>query len=95
MMPIQLKFFGDLRKKVNPDIKGSMPLKFSIDHNGIKRVSDILNKYSIEENEVIHIFVNGRYSGVTKKVKSGDIVAIFPRNMSVLYKWYFNREEDE
>jgi molybdopterin converting factor small subunit len=94
-MPIRIKFFGDLRKKVEPGIKGSMPLKFDLDHNGIDRISDILKKYSIEEKEVIHIFVNGRYSGFTKKVRNGDIVAIFPRNMSVLYKWYFNREEDE
>ncbi len=94
-MPIRIKFFGDLRKKVNPDIQGSLPLKLSIDDADIERISDILKRYSIEENEVIHIFVNGRYSGLTKKVKSGDIVAIFPRNMSVLYKWYFNREEDE
>lgn len=94
-MSIRVKFFGDLRKKVQPDIKGSLPLKFSIDNEGIYRISDILIKYNIEENEIIHIFVNGRYSGLTKRVKSGDVVAIFPINMSVLYKWYFNREEDE
>ncbi|MFW9940091.1 MAG: MoaD/ThiS family protein [Candidatus Thorarchaeota archaeon] len=94
-MPIRIKFFGDLRKKVEPGIKGSMPLKFDLDHDGIDRISDILDKYNIKETEVIHIFVNGRYSGFSKKVKNGDIVAIFPRNMSVLYKWYFNREEDE
>lgn len=94
-MSIRVKLFGDLRKKVEPDIKGSMPLKFSIDVNDVERISDILEKYNIEGNEVIHIFVNGRYSGLTKKVKSGDIVAIFPRNMAVLYKWYFTREEDE
>lgn len=94
-MPIRVKLFGDLRKKAQPDITGSMPLKFSIDDTSVDRISDILKKYNIEENEVIHIFVNGRYSGFTKKVISGDIVAIFPRNMAVLYKWYFNREEDE
>jgi molybdopterin converting factor small subunit len=94
-MPIRIKFFGDLRKKVEPDIKGSFPLKFNIDANDVERVSDILDKYNIKEHEIIHIFVNGRYSGLTKKVKDGDIVAIFPINMSVLYKWYFNREEDE
>ncbi|MFX1281587.1 MAG: MoaD/ThiS family protein [Promethearchaeota archaeon] len=94
-MPIRIKFFGDLRKKVEPDIKGSLPLKFDIAVNDVERVSDILDKYNIKEHEIIHIFVNGRYSGLTKKVKEGDIVAIFPINMSVLYKWYFNREEDE
>lgn len=94
-MSIRIKFFGDLRKKVQPDIKGSLPLKFSIDDNNIERVSDILDRYKIKEDEIIHIFVNGKYSGLTKKVKNGDIVAVFPINMSVLYKWYFKREEDE
>ena len=94
-MPIRVKLFGDLRKKAQPDITGSLPLKFSSDDSSVDRISDILKKYNIEEDEVIHIFVNGRYSGFTKKVISGDIVAIFPRNMAVLYKWYFNREEDE
>ncbi|MFW9867383.1 MAG: hypothetical protein ACFFEN_14905 [Candidatus Thorarchaeota archaeon] len=84
-----------MRKKADPNIKGSMPLKFNIENTDIARVSDIFRKYNIEEHEVIHIFVNGRYSGVTKKVKNGDIVAIFPRNMAVLYKWYFTREEDD
>ena len=94
-MPILVKLFGDLRKKAQPDITGSLPLKLNINDDSVVRVSDILEKYSIEENEVIHIFVNGRYSGFTKKIKNGDIVAVFPRNMAVLYKWYFNREEDE
>jgi molybdopterin converting factor small subunit len=94
-MPIRIKFFGDLRKKVRPEITGSMPLKFNIEEDDIDRVSDILDKYNIQEEEIIHIFVNGRYSGLRKKVKNGDIVAIFPINMSVLYKWYFNKEEDE
>lgn len=94
-MPIRIKFFGDLRKKVQPNIKGSLPLKFNIDENNIERVSDILDRYKIKEDEIIHIFVNGKYSGLTKKVKNGDVVAIFPINMSVLYKWYFKREEDE
>jgi len=94
-MSILVKFFGDLRKKVQPGITGSLPLKVNIKGASLVRVSDILKKYNIEENEITHIFVNGSYSGLTKKVKSGDIVAIFPRNMAVLYKWYFTREEDE
>ncbi|MFX1489886.1 MAG: MoaD/ThiS family protein [Promethearchaeota archaeon] len=94
-MTILIKLFGDLRKKVDPNIIGSMPLKFNIESTVVNRVSDIFRKYNIKDNEVIHIFVNGRYSGVTKKVKDGDIVAIFPRNMAVLYKWYFTREEDD
>ena len=94
-MSILIKLFGDLRKKAQPDITGSLPLKLNINSDNIDRVSDILKKFSIEDNEITHIFVNGSYSGLTKKVKHEDVVAIFPRNMAVLYKWYFTREEDE
>ena len=94
-MPIKIKLFGDLRKKLEPQISGTMPLRLNFDDSEIKWVSDIITKFKIEENEVSHIFVNGRFSGFRKRVKSGDTVALFPRNMGLLYKWYFNREEDE
>lgn len=94
-MPIQVKLFGDLRKKANPTITGPLPLRLKIEDSGITWVADILRKYSIEDNEITHIFVNGRYAGLKKKVKNGDTVALFPRNMGLLYKWYFRREEDE
>jgi len=95
-MPIQVKLFGDLRKKTqHRKISAGSPIKLIVDDLGIERVSDILKKINIEENEVSHIFVNGRYAGFQKKVKKGDIVSFFPRNMGLLYKWYFYREEDE
>ena len=56
---------------------------------GIERVMDIIDKLSIEESEVSHIFVNHKYSGLRKMVKVGDTVAFFPKNMSLLYKWYY------
>jgi hypothetical protein len=94
-MPINLKLFGDLRKKLDPNIKGTLSLKIEIDDPDINRVVDILKKFKIEENEVSHIFVNGIYSGFRKKVKSGYKVSLFPRNMALLYKWYFTRKKDE
>ncbi|MFX0039402.1 MAG: MoaD/ThiS family protein [Promethearchaeota archaeon] len=94
-MPIDLKLFGDLRKKADPKISGTLPLRLKINDPEIMWVADILRKYMIKDNEVSHIFVNGIYAGLKKKVKSGDKVALFPRNMGLLYKWYFKREEDE
>lgn len=94
-MPIDLKLFGDLRKKADPKVSGTLPFRLKIDDSGIIWIADILRKFSIEDDEVSHIFVNGRYAGLKKKVKSGDTVSLFPRNMSLLYKWYFKREEDE
>jgi hypothetical protein len=94
-MPINLKLFGDLRKKADPKISGTLPLRLKINDTEITWVADILRKFMIEENEVSHIFVNGVYAGFKKRVNSEDRVALFPRNMGLLYKWYFKREEDE
>jgi len=94
-MLIQLKLFGDLRRKLKPEISGSAPLRFNITDSETKFITDILKKINIEEKDVSHIFVNGRFSGLRKRVQNGDIVALFPRNMGLLYKWYFKREEDD
>ncbi len=94
-MPIEVKLFGDLRKKIEPNISGTTSLRFEIADSEVDRIIDFLKKINIEENEVSHIFVNGRYAGVRKKIQNRDTVALFPRNMAVLYKWYFKREEDE
>jgi hypothetical protein len=94
-MTINLKLFGDLRKKVDPNISGTLSLRLEINDPTISWVSDILKKYNMEENEVSHIFVNGTYAGLRKRIIPGDKVSLFPRNMALLYKWYFNREEDE
>ncbi|MHA1914626.1 MAG: hypothetical protein ACW986_11110 [Promethearchaeota archaeon] len=93
-MHINLKVFGDLRKKVNPQVSGTIPLKLNINDVNIAKVIDILNKLGIEEEEVSHIFVNGSYSGTRKSINNGDVVALFPRNMGLLYKWYFSKDED-
>ncbi|MFX1379488.1 MAG: MoaD/ThiS family protein [Promethearchaeota archaeon] len=94
-MPINLKLFGDLRQKADPKVTGTLSLQLKINEVAISRVSDILRKFNIEDSEVSHIFVNGIYAGHKKKIKSGDRVSLFPRNMALLYKWYFKREEDE
>jgi len=74
-MPITLKLFGDLRKKGDPKVSGTLPLRLKIDDPEITWVADILRKFMIEENEVSHIFVNGRFAGFRKKVNNGDTVA--------------------
>jgi molybdopterin converting factor small subunit len=95
-MTILVKIFGDLRKKIEGyTISDALPLNMQIESNGIDTIADILNRFAIEKEETYHLFVNGTYSGFNKKVKDGDRVGLFPKNMSLLYKWYFKRNEDE
>lgn len=91
---ITVKLYGDLRKRSNKPINSSgSPNTLDIDPSGITDVNDLLDELQIPEDEVSHIFVNGRYSSVNKRIKNGDRVAFFPRNMGLLYKWYFTKEE--
>jgi len=95
-MAILVKFFGDLAKKVSQkETRIESPFSLKIETQGIEYIADILKKYSIEKSETSHIFVNGIYAGFRKRVKDGDRVGIFPKNMGLLYKWYFTRVEDD
>ncbi|MBA7535281.1 hypothetical protein ES705_27534 [subsurface metagenome] len=94
-MTILVKLFGDLAKKISKQKSPKSPTNAEISTEGIERVSDILKKFSIEESETSHIFVNGVYSGFNKKVNDGDRVGIFAGNQALLYKWYFIRAEDD
>jgi molybdopterin converting factor small subunit len=95
-MAIEVRLFGNLREKgTNQNYEVGAPSVQHIDNSNLERIEDVLKRFSINEDEVCHIFVNGTYSGLRKKVSDGDRIGIFPRNMAVLYKWYFKREEDE
>lgn len=95
-MTILVKIFGDLRYQIKGyKPKGMLPLNIKLESEGIKTILDILDKFFILRDKIGHIFVNANYAGVNKTVKDGDRVGIFPKsNMSLLYKWYFKREED-
>ena len=95
-MTILVKVFGILRHKIEGyNITNSLPLSLQIESAGINTIADILDNFGIEKEETSHLFVNGTYSGFKKKVKDGDRVGLFPRNMSLLYKWYFTKNEDD
>ena len=57
-------------------------------------IGGILKKIGIPEEELgSNIFLNGEYSGLTREVKPGDRLGVFPDNMQLLYKWYFTKRE--
>jgi molybdopterin converting factor small subunit len=94
-MTILVKIFGDLRKKVKDhEVTGALPLTITLENNKINTVGDILKKFKILPEETHHLFVNSVYAGLNKKVNDGDRVGIFPKNMALLYKWYFTRDND-
>jgi len=94
-MSVKVKLFGDLKKKVSQKTDNiGAPTILNIENTRIQRVEDIVEKLSIKQSEVSHIFVNHKYSGFRKSLKEGDTVALFPTNMSLLYKWYYPVDND-
>ena len=85
-MTIQIKLYGDLKTKAKQqgDNEGA-PSVLNIDNEGLGTVFDILKKFDVEETELSHIFVNGKYCGPGKEIKNGDQVGLFPRKMGLTF----------
>ena len=85
-MPILIKLYGKLRENVKDvDLEKGLPVTIKIEDTSIHAVYDILEKFAINEDELSHIFVNGKYCGIGKRVKNGDRVGLFPKNMALMF----------
>jgi len=57
-------------------------------------IKDVVKRLNIPLNEVgSNIFLNGEYSGLTRSVKEGDRLGLFPDDMQLLYRWYFVKKD--
>ena len=86
-MNIKLLLYGNLKRKVksNNKIPGS-PLKLNlVIDDKINTIYNILKKFNLEETEISHIFVNGKYCGLGEILQDGDRVGIFPKNMGLIF----------
>jgi molybdopterin converting factor small subunit len=57
-------------------------------------IADVLGRLGIGLDDVSHLFLNAEYSGARRKVKPGDRLGIFPREMGLLYRQYFPKIEE-
>jgi len=74
------------------EVTGSIG-KITIDTKGETTIEGILRLLGIRKKDVSHIFLNREYSDLERKVKDGDRLALFPRDMALLYKWYFPKKK--
>ena len=93
-MSINVILYGDLRTKADEtDARTGSIGKKEIEKAGLESISDILENLGLDESDVSHIFLNRDYSSLDRKVHDGDRVALFPKDMALLYKWYFTRKK--
>jgi len=86
---IEVRLFGKLRRFTD----NLSSTRDSIVHVPVEEgdtIADIIERIGIPDAEVgSNVFLDGAYSPVTRRVKAGSRLGIFPDNMQVLYKWYF------
>ncbi|GAH18140.1 unnamed protein product [marine sediment metagenome] len=85
-MSILIKLYGKLGENVKDvDLKEGLPVTFYVEDKNVHNVYDIVEKFAIREDELSHIFVNGKYCRVGKEVRDGDRVGLFPKNMALMF----------
>ena len=85
-MAILIKLYGKLRENVKDvGLEKGLPVTYKIEDNSIHFVYDIVEKFAISEDELSHIFVNGKYCGIGKEIRNGDRVGLFPKNMALMF----------
>lgn len=90
---IDVYLYGKFREKVpGSSVTGECMLKIPVGPGDI--IMDVMERLEITPDDVAHIFLNYQYSAPTRKIRPGDRLAIFPIEMSVLYRQYFLKYED-
>jgi len=93
-MTIKVVLYGELKERADEIDTNTKSIGTSqLDTDGINTISDILTCLNIKQDEVSHIFLNRDYSALEREVQDGDRVALFPRDMALLYKWYFSKDK--
>ncbi len=85
-MTILIKLYGKLRENVKDvDLKEGLPVTFNVEDGNVRFVYDIVEKFAIREDDISHIFVNGKFCGIEKEISDGDRVGLFPKNMALIF----------
>ena len=85
-MAILIKLYGKLRENLKDvDLEKGLPVTFNIEGSVVHFVYEIVEKLAISEDDLSHIFVNGKYCGIGKKIRDGDRVGLFPKNMALMF----------
>lgn len=90
---IEVYLYGKFRAKV-PGSAVDGECKLTLPVSPGDTIMTVMEKLEITPEDVAHIFLNHQYSTPTRKIRSGDRLAVFPIEMSVLYRQYFVRHED-
>ena len=92
---IEVHLYGKLRR-FSDNLDPSKDSIVNVSLNDGDTIAAIINRIGIPPDELgSNIFLNGGYSALTRKVRDGDRLGVFPDDMQLLYKWYFSKTGEE
>ena len=89
---IELHLYGKLRRcapKQACDDDSVVALALQ----GGQTIGQVLAGLGIAPEETSNIFVNGELSALSRQLRGDERVGVFPDDMALLYKWYFDRKK--
>ncbi len=90
---INVRLFGEL-KSIAPGLDKSGIIGLMEVGEDLGNIQELLDYLGLDLEQTSHLFLNGDYSGPGRPIEDGDTVSVFPRDMALLYKWYFYKKEE-
>ena len=91
---IKVHLYGKLRRfSENQDPRKESIVLIRVEEGDT--IEDIIKRIGIPMSEMgSNIFLNGEYSRLTRRVRRGARLGLFPDDMQLLYRWYFVKKGD-
>jgi len=87
-MKIEVHLFGKLKELFQEEKSGnSYCIVIDVKHQDT--IQDVIKKIGINPGEISHTFLNHQYSSLNRRVGNGDRLALFGRDMALIYRQYF------
>jgi len=92
--PVEIHLYGKLRRFA-PDRDPASDSILRLPAAPGDTIGALLDRIGIPREELgANVFLNGEYSGLSRPVRPGDRLGVFPDDMQLLYKWYFTKRTD-
>ena len=91
---LDLYLYGKLRRFTGQQVANAESLVQIVVQEG-DSIASVLQRLGVPLEEVgSNVFLNRSYSALDRPVHAGDRLAVFPDDMQLLYKWYFEKRHE-
>jgi len=88
---IEVHLYGRLRRHAK-QTRATADSVLSVPHEQGDTIRSVVQRAGISVLELgSNLFVNGRYASLSTRVPDRARLGLFPRDMQLLYKWYFTQ----